>query len=559
MEFFNSIQQVKSNWEPYKQWEKEQKDKEFQRRELNKNVPASKEELDKASQYGRTLIDSINTMDQYSINKSEDVEMTTQLATGMIEMALMTLGLITGVGILKTKGMQNYIKKNPKNKMPEFLVSLLAPLAPLLVASPFLQVKFASYQKEASRIARYQAREKELSDPKNFVVYNDEQIAEAKEIAKTLPEPADKKKKSLDLFSNYGTAMNSIQELQKEHNNYLAWKKESLKKEEDRKNSLDTIQATPEQLQKAKADQDNLLRVIKKVEINSQNYLTKVETACDIATFTAIAIGTAGGGLATWILNALEKSKKIKPSEMINNIKKYSPLAIPVVLLAATASYTTKIQKDAARIGRFKAKQELLNDPHNFITYNDDQLNSVKDLKAPPEPNKTGLEKIKDGIKFFFNLSKDYKEYENYQKHQGKEEIKLQQALKQVNVSDEQIKKAKEFQKNSFMAFEKVDEMTQRYVDDTEAATDIAKQYIGSGINIGGSILTVYLLFKTIKKNPKNAKNIQWTIMLPTILSILAQVPLEIKSMQIQQQAAKIGIMNAAKDLQDPRYFVNND
>ena len=43
MEFFDSIRQVKSNWEPYKKWEEQQKDKDFQRQELSKKAPASKE------------------------------------------------------------------------------------------------------------------------------------------------------------------------------------------------------------------------------------------------------------------------------------------------------------------------------------------------------------------------------------------------------------------------------------------------------------------------------------------------------------------------------------
>jgi hypothetical protein len=58
MEFLDSLRQVKQNWEPYKKWEKEQDDKEFQRQELHKKVKTSKEELEKADQYGHTVVDA---------------------------------------------------------------------------------------------------------------------------------------------------------------------------------------------------------------------------------------------------------------------------------------------------------------------------------------------------------------------------------------------------------------------------------------------------------------------------------------------------------------------
>lgn len=564
MEFFNSLQQVKSNWQPYKKWEAEQDNKEFQRQELHKRVPVSKEDLGKASQYGRTLIDSINTMDQYSINKAEDVESVSKIALTMIEttiiMGEMGLGFLAYKKIPRLKNyINNYTKKLAQNPNKLTLVATLAALALPLTAMPFFTIKFASYEKEASRIARYQAREKELKDPKNFVIYDEAQINEAKEIAKTLPNPIEKKKKSdYNFIANYGDSISSIKKLQEEHKNYLTWKQETLKKEEEKKNSLDSINASPEQLQKANKDKDNLLRTIRKIEINSQNYLTNVKMACNIVLGSALILGAAGGGIITGAIKLLQKFKLVpETSKIINQTKKYAPYLTPLVLVILTSSYAIKIQKSAAKVGRFKAKQELLNDSRNFITYTDEQLNSVKDLRAPVKKQKTVFERLKDEIKFFLNLKKDYAEYEKYQKTEGIEEQKLQDALKKINVSDKQIKDAKNLQKNAFMAFEKMDEMTQRYVDDTEAATDITKQYVNQGAMLAGMAVTGRLLTKSSKYNEKDKNNIIQFV--PIAASILTQIPVEIKAIQIEKQAGRIGTMKAMQDLEDPRYFVNND
>lgn len=559
MEFFNSLQQVKFNWQPYIKWEEKQNDKEFQRQELYKKIPVSKEELEKASQYGRTLVDSINTMDQYSINKAEDVETVSKVGMSFIEgiVTVAEMGVFA-LAYMLIPSVKKYIDSSKNNSKAGLIMPLVA-LAPPLLAMPFITVKFASYEKEASRIARYQAREKELKDPKNFVIYDEEQINDAKEIAKTLPDPVEKKKNDYNLFANYGESTKSLKALQKEHKNYLNWKKESLLKEREKKASLGSINPSIEQVQKAKKNQDNLLRTIRKIEINSQNYLANVEMACNIVLGSAIALGAAGGGIIKGAIKLLQKYKVIpNTSKIINATEKYAPIAAPLILILLTASYETKIQKNAARVGRFKAKQELLSDSHNFITYNDEQMNSVKDIKAPVKKQKSSFNKLKDNIKFFMNLKKDYDEYEKYQKTQGKEEQKLQEALKKINISDHQIKEAKDLQKNAFMAFEKMDEMTQRYVDDTEAATDIIKQYVNQGILLAGAALTGYLLSKSKSPKSQAQDNLYVKQLAPVLGSVLVQIPIEIKSTQIEKQAGRIGTMKAMQDLEDPRYFVNN-
>lgn len=159
--------------------------------------------------------------------------------------------------------------------------------------------------------------------------------------------------------------------------------------------------------------------------------------------------------------------------------------------------------------------------------------------------------------KSFFQLKKDYEEYEKYQKREAKEEQKIQETLKKINVSNEQLKEAKSLQKNAFMSFEKMDEMTQRYVDDTEAATDIGKQYINSATNFIGTLISLVLMSKPSKNGDATKDLLIKSI--PMFAPIIIQVPTAIEAAQIKKEAGKIGTMKAMQDLQDSRYFVQNE
>lgn len=560
MEFFNSLQQVKANWQPYKKWEAEQDDKEFQRQELYKKVPTSKKELEKASQYGRTLIDSINIMDQYATDKSQDVEMTSKTAISLIIGALSLIGAVAGMFISRNPKVENYLKKiAPENRfVKQQLITLISTMSLPMLFLPFCIAKSASYEKEAARTARYQAREDKLKDPKNFVIYNETQLDKAKEIAKTLPTPAKKEENTLNPISNYSNSIKSVKTIINDHKNYLKWKEESLKKEKTKKDNFDKLDISPEKLQEAKKDQDNLLRTIRKIEINSQNYLSNVEMAFNMALAFDLGFGVLVGIGASGIVKLLQKMKLVSTSSQIGNImKSTAPGVVPILLSIITIGYATKMEKDAARIGRFKAKQELLKDPHNFITYSDDQLNSVKDLKAPTKPPKGFLGAFKDNVEFFLQLQKDYKEYKKYQETDCLEEQKLQEALMKIDVSDEQLKDAKSFQKNTFMSFEKVDEMSQRYVTDIEAALDIGKNSIVMTTDLIGQIVTTFLMLKPSNSKKELAdlvKNIY-----PMFAPIVLKIPIEVSSTQIQKQANKIGIMEAMESLEDPRYFIQNN
>lgn len=565
-QFIDSIRQIKKNWEPYKQWETEQNDKDFQREVLYKKAPASKEELEHASQYGRTIVDAINTMDQYSVDKAEDIEMASQSIMNGLSIGIITLGAGMGAWAARLPNVKALLNKTKIGKELTLVSASASAILLSMVATPLSTIKTKSYEKEASRIARYQARENELKNPKYFVIYNKEQIEEAKKIAKTLPDIPEKKK-SINPISGYSDAIKSIKSLTKDHKKYLQWKQEHSKAEQEQLKNIENEKFTPEQLKTAKNDQNNLSRTIRKIELYSQNYIANTEMALQSTIGLEAFVGIAAGWLASGIVRLLQKTKVIslspqKLTKLSTQLKTYTPIAIILPL----AFYSTKAVKEAAKIGRFKAKQELLSDPHNFINYDDEQMQSVKNLKAP-KIKKGIFEKIKDNTKFFFQLIKDYKAFEENKKTTGKEEQKLDKALLQINISDKQLQNAKSLQKNAFKAFEKMDEMTQRYSDDTEAATEITLKTFTSAASLAEIFVLLYVglnkkALNFAQKILNKVKNKKLQIALgasPFIAVAAAQIAMIVKGIQIKKQAGRIGVMEAMEDLKDPRLFVNSD
>ncbi len=139
-----------------------------------------------------------------------------------------------------------------------------------------------------------------------------------------------------------------------------------------------------------------------------------------------------------------------------------------------------KLQKSAARAGRYSAKQELENNPDSFIGYSNEQLKTVENVKAE---EKSMGQKFKEYISFGPNVIKQYIEYKNYTKTEMQEEKALRKELIKLDVTDEQLQDAKNMQAKLFNTFEKVDDKSQEYSESVEAAAELAKPVVAaSGI-----------------------------------------------------------------------------
>lgn len=161
-----------------------------------------------------------------------------------------------------------------------------------------------------------------------------------------------------------------------------------------------------------------------------------------------------------------------------------------------------KLQKASARAGRFKAKQEIEQNQMNFIGYTKEDFESVKDVKAKKE---TLGEKFKNYITFLPRVIKDYFDYEKYRKTEAKKEKELLNELIKLDVSEEQLKEAKDLQRKVFTTFESVDDKSQEYSESIEAVNEMVSPVLPyAGIAIA-SIPVVIGGIKLFKGGVPNA------------------------------------------------------
>lgn len=83
MSFFSVFSEISRNKGNFKQWEQDKADQEAKREKYFAQNPPSQQELKKAKELGRVIVDSVDFMDAQSENKSESVEMASDMITGI--------------------------------------------------------------------------------------------------------------------------------------------------------------------------------------------------------------------------------------------------------------------------------------------------------------------------------------------------------------------------------------------------------------------------------------------------------------------------------------------
>ena len=428
-------------------------------------------------------------------------------------------------------------KSNPavKNYGKKLGLGILIPIGALVssfVASTIFATKL---QVNSSRIARWQSRE-QLNDPKYFVEYTPEQIEKATQIVEQ--KEKEQKGFSLKLFNKKEKSsliqvikdnkkykewkktdkdesklvqrelsQEELQQAQKDKEVIQRITKIINNKAEDYSENMEVaadtlIMGTPFLggavgaivgfignktgiLDKiANKGIDNLIKDLDKV---SADKIKKAqETLKNLAKDTP-EYKKATTKLMENILSAsFANSKGTKADEIMKNAKKAlnafmsTKLSRNVLFGIVGGIVTTtfgliiglKLQKASARAGRFLAKRELEKDPNNFVGYSDEELKSVQNVKAQKRPFG---EKFKEYITFLPRVIGEYFEYQKYLKTTAAKNRAIREELVKTDVTDEQLREAKNLQRKMFNTFEKVDDKSQEYSESVEAATQIAK------------------------------------------------------------------------------------
>lgn len=585
MEIFNSLKKIQSGLKPLKEWEQERKNEKLRREALYKVNPATPEEIERNKQLSMSVINAVDIMDDYSESAAQKMEMATESLAGLIALPL---SIIMVIGAFRSKKITHAFAWEIGGVLASFAAGI-----PLIF--------WATHkQKEASRVARSKARKTELNDWRNFLVLTPEQIAKQQAIAHSLPDdPKEKGKwKQLIPFHEVVKTLNDHKEDKKIYEEEIRTQAQQRETEL----ALKRANMNPAMLAQADKDRDLITRVIRDINLKSEEYSENTETAFATVSMLSLIAGAGAGGIAAGITHVAQKlfkvKKPIKGLEAIIGITAGSIIPIIVPMIAQ------KYVMASAKIGRFKEKQEWLNNPEKLKYFEQEEMESVKHIEAPKE-KKGFFKSVNDNFKFFFTLMKDGKEYDKYMKENGQMDKKHRKAILQLDATEEQEKRAKSVQEKVFNVFEISDEMWQRYSEDAEAGVQLGTQLVGAGLSLlmlapaavgiylGGSEKGRAFLEKLITKFSKKLDNGKKGIISKIIdsksvqaigrayskIPVIGKHPvitalaglgvalfggiiwgtfaLQSKLTEYQKNAGKIGFMEAMKTLKDPVHFVD--
>lgn len=537
MSAFGDYKAYKKYEPAYPGWKYARDLKESKRQEYLRRHPESIDQND--IQRGKVLIRAIDVMDEYSQKRAEDMEVATETAVGYGLDAAIFGGAAAGAVIGNLKPVKNFLMKHfGKDKYTKYIGKGLplgiGALAGMIAAFP-MYAWAAKAEVAASRRGRFEAMRKDLKNPKGFAVLTEAQIKEAEQKAQNIV--IDNGKKSPFSISN---GFKTLKEMATDSKEYRAHKKQfDLELLEAEKHMNDEM--TPEEILKAKKDQQLLTKLVEKIDIASQDYAENAELATQ-----ALVVGTLGfGTLFNLLLSKALKAMKIKSEGKITAIAQIVAAIIPVILSIASA----QIQKQASRVGRFKIKQDLLNNPSKLVYVADENLADLKDVNV--------IQDRKEGLfKFLAHAWENNKEYNNYKKTTAKQEEKFYKAIETLELTPEQMKDAQTLQRNTFKTFNKVDEKSQKYSESIEAlgqaiALPVSLLFTGIGVVIGTKYLT-----RGVKSNSKLEMASNFSKYLSAILlSILPSIGINALITKEQKKASRIADMLAINEMSDYRHF----
>lgn len=452
-QFINSIKEVKKNYSKYDEWEIQQADEKAKKQYLAQTIDIPKDTVELTEAKAKTVIRAAELLDNRSENNCQNMEQLTGIASSF---AIMVPAV--GSNLVLMKLMQKGKKISTAAQFAGPLITLGTAIGLILWGN--------AQQKEASRIGRFQAKHTELNDAKNFVIYTPEQIARAVEKAKDIPDEKER--------NTFAQMIEEVKQQFKDKKTYDAWKKS---KDPQLIEKLKEMTCTPEQLKQGEADKELIVDTVKEINIKAEEYSENVENVFDtMNTLSWAAAVPLGMGI-----NKILKYCKGVPAKIRPLISTLSGLFVGLgITLWGTAE-----KKNAARIGRYQARQELLKNPSSLLDFSEKDMEKAKDIKSNQQKIGFWKDILKD-FKFLPVYLKDKKEYTEYKEKTQKQNEKIIKVLKdETEVTEKQLNDAKHLQEKVFTAFDEVDEMSQRYSEDVEAGTEIAKELVMSMWTIG--------------------------------------------------------------------------
>lgn len=583
--FINSINTIKKEQNFYQKWDEDWNDFESKRKVLYDKVSVPQEEMDRARKFGTTIDNIVEKLDENSENTAQNIESVMSPASSVLPFAILMSG---GYGFLRTANkwsdraagitdpevLQN-INKQYMRKLKGIATVVPISMLAVGVASAVISSKL---QISGLKISHYQSQE-DLKDPRNFVLYDDDQVEKAKKLVKagSIPNNENENTKfKSGFFSNLFSLIH-------DYKDYEGW-------ESNQQYDISIANPNPkhDELLKAKKDQSAILRSVKVINEKADEYSENMESSAGTLLNSSLVGGAAIGYFSDKLLEKVQIGKKSLPDHFVDKLinsritdafgpykdvfntvlqQKSTRKTLMGVLSGFVAGILTipislKLKRQSTRIGRFAARKELEEDPKNCIYY-DDKLIELAQSEKSQVKKKGVVQRIIDDFKFIPRAYRESVEYSKYKKTEREESKKLQNALKYVDIKPGQIEEAKNLQKKIFLAFKKVDEKSQEYSENMEAFTN-SIQTAMPFLLVGALMIPGYSTLKKINAGEIHSGNVMEKLnkvkgagVLGIALKFAGFYALNSYLASLELNAGQIGVMKAMEELKDPRYFVD--
>ena len=546
MKVFDNYSEYINEKKFYDGWKSARNLTEAKRVSYINNAGVSAEQKKSDLRRAEAVLNCIDVMDEFSQARAEDMEVVTeQIKTGIVEIG--TYGTM-GVGFLfmLSKSLRNTLNEVFKQKKYIHAHKLILPaiitLIPMLGSVVLASAWGAGSETKASRLGRAEAINTALYSPKQFAELTDEQEKEVDEIVKTIylpPEQAKKTQKSTKGFGIFKSIKTIFKpnKAEKQTMDYINFRTEADKQ------NFDKIKLNEKEILEAKKDKQLIQNIVEKIDVASQEYAEDVELATGLVMTTALA----GGVLTGYITN-----KILKKFPKLTSARLFVSLGVGIAVPLVMSIYSAKIQKQASRVGRYKVKQEFMNNPEKLIYVDDEKAQNEDGTQYLNNKKRPGF------FKFLVQTVKDNKAYDEYLKTDYLEAKKRSMARESIELTPEQEERATQLQMNTFKMFNKLDEKSQNLSESTEAVREMISQGLTGIISMAGLGLTAMFVAKDQQQGAKKmSKKTMIATYAPIVISLLIANVINVFVTKEQKKASKVANMLAIKEMEDYRNFAS--
>lgn len=536
MSTINQITQTYKN--EYSTWRETKDINSAKRQEYLRRNPDKINDYD--LQRAKILLNSVDMMDKSTSSKSEGADTVfdslTSFGLGYAAVGGTALGLlISKLGFVK-KVIEKITAKNPKSKnIVSMGITTLSGVLGILGAYPAYSF-LSKIESKIHRKRKFETMEKELNDPKIFAVLDENQ---KKVFEKNLAEIEAQERKN-SFTKEVKKDLKSIKQLTQEAIFYEKKQKEFAKKYE-RDISLQENELSEKEIKDAKKDRVLLLVMLREINTKAQSYTEKMQSITD----NLITLSFALGSLFTLGYERIVKSLKLKSSSL--------PAGMGIFMLMGSTFFASWAQKRAGLVGRFKAKQDLMQNPEQLIYVSSKKTSTIND-----EDIEINTKQKSNSFKFLKEFFKNNKEYNEWKKTKGLSGKDISKAIENIELSPEQIQDGKRLQKNLFKTLYKVDKNTRNYSSQIDLMAESTKFPVALLFGSIGSVWGMKHLAKlrsAVKPQDvfKQSAKYIGTISLFTLPSLIVNSYFA----KAQKMGARISDMMTMKELEDYRFFAD--